>query len=86
MGSPLRPTISTLLLTVVMNAWQKQPRECGGLGGKGPHVLIGSVTFSRCDFFGVGVTLLEEVCHCGWALGFQKPKPGPVLFSLLVAC
>lgn len=28
--------------------------------------------------FGIGVTFLEEVCHCAWALRFQKPMPGSV--------
>jgi hypothetical protein len=28
--------------------------------------------------------LLDEVCHWGWTLKFQKPKPGPVSLSLLV--
>jgi hypothetical protein len=27
-----------------------------------------------------GVSLLEEVCHWGWALWFQEPKPVPVSF------
>ena len=29
-----------------------------------------------------GMTLLEEVCHSGWGLKFQKPMPGPVSVSL----
>ena len=33
----------------------------------GPHRHIGSGTI-RCGFCGVGVALLEELCHCGWAL------------------
>jgi hypothetical protein len=44
---------------------------------KGPHRLIGS------DITG-GVALLEEVCHRGWALRFQKHKQGPVSLSLLL--
>jgi hypothetical protein len=28
---------------------------------------------------GVGVALMEEVCHWGWGLRFQKTKPGPML-------
>ena len=31
----------------------------------------------RCSLVGAGVALLEEVCHWGWALRFQKPMPGP---------
>jgi hypothetical protein len=34
--------------------------ECFGLG---------SGTIRRCDLVGVGVALLEEVCHCGGGLG-----------------
>ena len=37
--------------------------ECGGLNMLGP----GSGTMRRCGLVGVGVTSLEEVCHCGWA-------------------
>lgn len=32
-----------------------------------------------------GMALLEEVCHSGQALRFQKPKPNPVLLSLPAA-
>jgi hypothetical protein len=32
-------------------------------------------------FVGVGVALLEEMCHWGWALRFQNPKPDPVSLS-----
>jgi hypothetical protein len=32
-----------------------------------------------------GVVLLDEVCHCGWALRFQKPKPDPAALSVHVA-
>jgi hypothetical protein len=39
----------------------------------------------RSGFAGVDVALLEEVCHCGWALEFQKPSLVPVVFSLPVA-
>ena len=37
---------------------------CGGLNMLGP----GSGTIKRCGLVGVGVTLLEEVCHCGCGL------------------
>jgi hypothetical protein len=46
--------------------------DCGGLNGYGPHRLmclnawpIENGTIRRCGLFGVGVALLEEVCHCG---------------------
>ena len=32
---------------------------------------------------GVGVALLEEVCHWGWALRFQKSMPGPVSLCMV---
>jgi hypothetical protein len=38
--------------------------SCGGLNILGP----GSGTTWRCCLFGVGVALLEEVCHCGHGL------------------
>lgn len=31
-----------------------------------------------CALVVVGVSLLEEVCHEGWALWFQGPKPGTI--------
>ena len=34
----------------------------------GSHSLIGSGTIRRYGFVGVGVVLLEEVCHCGGGL------------------
>lgn len=33
---------------------------------------------------GVGMALLEEVRHWGWALRFEKSKPGPM--SLVSCC
>ena len=48
---------------------------CGGLNRNGLHKLmclnvwpIGSGTIRRCSLVGVGMTLLEEVCHCGGGL------------------
>lgn len=29
------------------------------------------------------MAFLEEVCHLGWTLRSQKPKPGPVTLFLL---
>lgn len=37
---------------------------CGGLSMLGP----GSGTIRRSDIVGVGVSLLEEMCHCGGGL------------------
>jgi hypothetical protein len=59
---------------------------CGGLNESGPHRPIGRGTVRRCGLFGVGMALLEKVCHSRWALGFQKLKVGPVSLSLPAAC
>lgn len=45
--------------------------DCGSLNVIGPHKLIGSDTIRRCHLVGVGMALLEDVCHCrGGLLGF----------------
>jgi hypothetical protein len=36
--------------------------ECGGLKMLGP----GRGTIRKCGLVGGGMTLLEEVCHCGF--------------------
>ena len=41
---------------------------CSSLNVTGSHKLIGSATIRRCDFVGVYVALLEEVCHYGGGL------------------
>jgi hypothetical protein len=38
---------------------------CGGLNENGSHRLLGSGTFRKCGFVGVGVALMEGVCHGG---------------------
>ena len=43
---------------------------CGGLNKNGPYRPVGSGTIRRCGLVGIGVALLEEVCHRGWALRF----------------
>ena len=57
-------------------------KHCGGLNRKGPYKLIdlnawspGSGTIRRCDFVGVGLALVEEVCHCG--VGFEVSNAQP---------
>lgn len=40
---------------------------CGSLNVIGPHNLIAN-GIMRCGFFGVGIALLEEVCHYGGGL------------------
>ena len=42
---------------------------CGGLNVTGSHRPTGSNTIRKYSFVGVGVVLLEEVCHCGGRLG-----------------
>jgi hypothetical protein len=39
-------------------------------------------TIRKCDLFVVGVALLEEVCHWGWVLVFQRPKLVSVSLAL----
>jgi hypothetical protein len=48
---------------------------CGDLNRNGPQTLmclnachIGHGTIRSCGLMGVGVALLEEVCHCGGRL------------------
>ena len=50
---------------------------CGALNERGLHMFIESESIRRCGLAGVGVALLEEVCHSGWALGFQMLRSGP---------
>ena len=60
--------------------------RCGGLNENSPHRLIYLNTWSpvgRTVLEGLeSMALLEEVCHWGWALRFQKPMPGPVSISV----
>jgi hypothetical protein len=48
-------------------------REWSYLGETGRHDLVG-----------VGVALLKEVCHWGWALRIQGPESGLVALSLFL--
>jgi hypothetical protein len=54
---------------------------CVGWNKNGPHVLkymnishqeVAPFRIRKCGLVGVGATLLEEVCHWGWVLRFQK--------------
>jgi hypothetical protein len=70
-------------------AFGGQGVKCGGLNRYGPHRLlyldawpIGSGTIRRCGLVGVGVTLFDEVCHCGWTMRFQMLKLGTMPLSL----
>ena len=47
----------------------------GNLNVIDPHNLLGSDTIRRCGFVRVGMTLLEEMCHCGcrlWGLIYAQ--------------
>jgi hypothetical protein len=54
--SPLRPMTS-----LALGSWLG---FCGGLNMLDPK----SDTIRRCGLVGVGVALMEEVCHCGGGL------------------
>ena len=65
-------------------------RVCSGLNRFGPHRLMclnmldpGSGTIRKYGLFGVGVVLLEEVCHCGGRL--WDPPSSCLENNLLVA-
>lgn len=45
---------------------------------------IESDTIRRCDLIGADVDLLEEVCHWGWVLRFQKLKSDLVAHCLFL--
>jgi hypothetical protein len=45
---------------------------------------IESGTSRRCSLVEIGVALLEEVCHWGWALRFQKLQPNPMAHLLFL--
>lgn len=55
---------------------------CGGLSENWPHRLIYLNVWSLlAELFGEGlrgVALMEEVCHWGWTVRFQKHTPGLV--------
>ena len=59
----------------------------GTLNVIGPHNLIGYGTIRRCGFVGVGMALLEEVCHCGCGLEDSYTQdPAHYVIRLSVAC
>ena len=41
---------------------------CGSLNVIDPHNLIASGSIRKCGFVGVGMALLEKVCHHGGGL------------------
>jgi hypothetical protein len=58
---------------------------CGGLNEKCSPQTHREWSYWRCGLVGVGVTLLEEMCHWGWALRSQMIKPGSMAHSLVPA-
>lgn len=60
--------VYTLRISSALHREVSHMGVCGSLNVTGLHKLIGSSTIRRCGFFGVGVTLLEEVCHYGGGL------------------
>ena len=55
-----------------LQAYGGQGVECAGLNKFSPYRLMclnawptGNGTIRRCGLIGVGVALLEEMCHCG---------------------
>lgn len=63
--------------------------ECGGLNKNDqpwPHTFECLVSLDWHCLKGLrNAALLEQVCHCRLALGFQMLKPGLVAFSLPAA-
>lgn len=53
----------------------------GDLHENVPNRLTGGETIGRCGVIGVGMFLLEELCHWCWSFRFQRLKPVLVSFS-----
>lgn len=60
---------------IVLSSWaalrNTRINYCGSLNVVGPYNLTGSGTGGKCGFVGVGMVLLQIVCHCGggfWGL------------------
>ena len=56
--------LNEFCIMILLQAYMGQGLEHCSLNVIGPHNLTGSGTIRRCSFVEVGVTLLEEVCHC----------------------
>ena len=54
-----------LCILMWLQAYGGQGVECGGLEENGSYRFIGRGTIRRYILVGVGVALLEEVCHWG---------------------
>jgi hypothetical protein len=48
---------------ILLQAYGSQGVVCGGLNENGLSRHIGNGPIRRCGLVGVGVALLEEVCH-----------------------
>jgi hypothetical protein len=59
---PLGSTLVSFMFLLKKNPDKKQP-GCDGLNENGPHRLIAKGIIRRRGLIGVGVALLEEVCH-----------------------
>jgi hypothetical protein len=56
-------TKHTFTLSHIVSAYKSLFSCCGGLNENGPLRPIGSGTIRMCGLIGIGVALLEEVCH-----------------------
>ena len=54
-----------LCIVIWLQAFEGQGVECGSLKEMSPK---GSNTIKSCGLVGVGMILLEEMCHCGGGL------------------
>jgi hypothetical protein len=77
--------LSQALQTVIEAPMLDEAMLCyGGLNENGPPKTHKKWHYWRCGPVGVGVALLEEVCHWGRALRLQKLKAGPVSHLLFL--
>ena len=53
------------MYSVLGEIYFHEQNMCGSLSAIISHNLIGTGNIRRYAFFGVGMTLLEEVCHFG---------------------
>ena len=53
---------------ILLQVYGSQGGECGSLNVIDKLRFIGNGTIKRCDFAGIGMTLLEELYHCGGGL------------------
>lgn len=61
--------------------WELMGAEGMGIWITSPYGESGTIY----RLLGEGVALLEDGCHCGWSLRFQKLKSEPVAHFLLPA-